>query len=127
VKETQSLFSGIVTSLVVFDNESECQNYLRKDDFCDTVFLIVGSDYEVSLITDFQQLPNVQAIYRYGQSSSSNETIIENYDDLCFRLTNDLIAHYNKLGSNYSAKQDAKAAKDMFMKVSELYDILAKL
>jgi hypothetical protein len=42
-------------------------------------------------------------------------------------LISKLAAHYNKLGSDCSAKQDAKTAKDMFMKTYKLYNILAEL
>jgi len=38
-----------------------------------------------------------------------------------------LAAHYNKLGSDCSAKQDAKKAKDAFMKAYKLDNVLAKL
>ncbi|CAF1370261.1 unnamed protein product [Rotaria sp. Silwood1] len=52
---------------------------------------------------------------------------VSNYNNLRFRLTYNLIGHYKKLGNDCSAKQDAKAAKDMATKARELCNILAEL
>jgi hypothetical protein len=91
-----------------------------------TIFLIIDTDYEESVVINFRQYTNVQAVYWYGKTSSENKTIIQNYNDFCFQLISDLIAHYNRLGSIYSTNEDAKAVGDMFMKVSKLYNILAE-
>ncbi|CAF4852327.1 unnamed protein product, partial [Rotaria socialis] len=82
------------------------------------------SDYDNTVVADFQQLLNVKGVYHCWLSDKTN---INNYGDLCLQLTCDLIAYYTKLGDDCSAKQDAKTARDMFMKANELCKILGEL
>jgi hypothetical protein len=114
VGKIQQVFEKIVSSFLVSDSLSECQNYLSENKSAGAVFLIFGTD---RVVADFQQLPNIKGVYRYEADKI-------NYDELCSRLTCDLIAYYNKLGDDYSAKKDTKTARDMFMKAHELCNIL---
>ncbi|CAF3223154.1 unnamed protein product [Rotaria sp. Silwood2] len=107
----------------VFDSLGDCRKDLLGHEVIGNIFLIIDAEYESSVVADFQQLPNVKVVGRYGQSSLENETVTDNYDDLCSRLTHDLIAHYNRLGTDCSNKHDAKTAKDMFMKAHKLCNI----
>lgn len=122
VKKAQDLLDGIAPPFELLHSEIAWQNYLQNTKSCGTLFLITDSD-EVNLIpTDLHSSFNVQAVYRYGKTSSIND----DDDDLCFELLTDLAIHYNKLGTIHSARENPKTAKDMFMKVSKLYEILAK-
>lgn len=116
----QSSLSQIVSSVQSFDNTIDCHNSLRMNELWGSVFLVIDPDYEDSTKPDFHQFRNVQAVYR------CTETLTDNDDNLAFQLFTGLAIHYQKLGAIYSARQDPKTAKDMFLKVSELYDILAK-
>ena len=127
VENVKQLFSKVISSFLVFDSQSDCYKYLLKDKLTNAMFLIIGNGYEDSIVVKFQQLPNVKGVHRYGQSSLENKTVLDNYHALCSRLAYDLIAHYNKLGTDCSAKQDAKTARDMFMKAHELCNILARI
>jgi hypothetical protein len=126
VKKVQNLLSDIVPPFQLFDNNTDCFNYIQKTEKCGAVFLIIDIDHENSTAIDSHPFPNVQVVYRYGKASSENETMIDNADDLCFQLLSDLAVHYDKLGSICSGRQDAKMARDMFIKVSKLYTILAE-
>ncbi|CAF4184048.1 unnamed protein product [Rotaria sp. Silwood2] len=123
VEKVKNLFSKVVSSFLVFDSLGDCRKDLLGHEVIGNIFLIIDAEYGSSVVVDFQQLPNVKVVGRYGQSSLENETVIDNYDDLCSRLTHDLIAHYNRLGTNCSNKHDAKTAKDMFMKAHKLCTI----
>ncbi|CAF2931568.1 unnamed protein product [Rotaria sp. Silwood2] len=123
VEKVKNLFSKGVSSFLVFDSLFDCHKDLLEHEVVGNIFLIIDADYEESVVVDFQQLPNVKVVGRYGQSSLENEAIIDNYDDLCSRLTHDLIAHYNRLGTECSKTHDAKTAKDMFMKAHKLCNI----
>jgi hypothetical protein len=127
VQKVEELFSKVVSSFLVFDNHLDCHKYLLENEPAIVTFLIIDNEYEDSIVTGFQQLSNVKVVYRYGQSSSKNEATIKNCHDLCFRLTYDLMNYYNKLGSDWGVKQDAKTAKDMFMKAHELCNIFDKI
>jgi hypothetical protein len=123
VKILENLLSDIVSSFQSFDNNIDCDNYIQK---CGTVFLIIDTDHCNTAAIDSHRFPNVQVVYRYGKASSENETMIDTYDDLCFHILSDLAIHYDKLGSLCSTREDPKTARDMFMKVSKLYTILAE-
>jgi hypothetical protein len=127
VEKVYELFSKVVSSFLVFDSHLDCHKYLLKNERDNAVFLIISNDYENWIVSDFQQLSNVKEAYHYGQSSSKNETIINNCHDLCVRLTHDLMVHYNRLGSDCSVEQDTKTASDMYMKAHELCNIFAKI
>jgi hypothetical protein len=127
VEKLQNTLCKVISPVPIFDTQFDCLNYLCTTVLAAVVFLIISADYEDLIVTGFQKFNNIQAIYRYGQIASQNEAIIDNYDDLCFHLISDLATHYNKLGSTCSAKQDAKTAKNMFMKAHELYNILVEL
>ncbi len=58
---------------------------------------------------------------------SLNGTVIDNYNDLCVRLISTLMDHYNKLGFDYSTKQDTEIGCDMYMKTYVLCNILYEL
>jgi hypothetical protein len=126
VKKMQNLLSEIVPPFQLFEHNTDCFNYIQKTEKCGAVFLIIDVDHENSTANDSHPFPNVQVVYRYGKASSENETMIGNADDLCFQLLSNLAVHYDKLGSICSGRQDAKTAKDMFIKVSKLYTILAE-
>jgi hypothetical protein len=121
VEKVQNLFEKVVSSFIVCDSKSICHNYLLENKSAGAIFLIIDTNDDVSTVADFEKLPNIKGVYRYGPSD------IANCDDLCSRLTCDLIAHYNKLGDDCSAKQDGKTAKDMFLKAHELCKILGEL
>lgn len=123
VEKVKNLFSEIVSSFAVFDSPSDCRKNLFEYEVVENIFLIIDTDYEDSVVVDFQQRPNVKMVSRFGQSSPENGKVIDNYYDLCSRLTYDLLAHYNKLGTEYSARQDPKTAKDMFKKAHKLCQI----
>ena len=127
IKKIQHRFDKIVSSFRLFESKSEYQSYVLENKFAGDIFLIISIDPEDSMAVDFQHLSNVKAVYHYGLSLVKNGTNITNYDDLCLRLACDLISHYNKLGDDCNAKQNAKAAKDMFMKAHELCKILDEL
>jgi hypothetical protein len=127
VKKMKELFSEVVSSFHVFDNELDCRVYLLENEFDGFMFLIIDTDYEDSIVVHLRELLNVKVVYRYGQSLLQNEKIIDNYDDLCFEVAYDLIGHYNKLGTICSAKQDAKIARDIFMKALKICNIFAEL
>jgi hypothetical protein len=127
VREMQNLICKVVSSFQAFASHASCQTYLLDHKTAGTVFLIISTDYEDSIVADLQQLPNVKFVYRYGQPSMKNESVISNYDYLRFRLIYDLIGHYKELGTNCKTIQDIKTAKDMFMKAHELCNILAEL
>ncbi len=114
----RKLLSTFISSFVVFDNQTTCENYLLKNKSTGLVYLIINTDHKISTL---QQLSHVTTVY-YDEQISSNE-----YNNLCFRLLSDLAIHYNNLGSIYSTKHDSKIAKDMFMKTHEIYNLLAKL
>jgi len=107
----------IVSSFRAFDCEHKCHEYLRVDKSVGTIFLIVNAGYESSVVVNLQQCNNVQAVYRYGEASSKDEIVINNYNDLCFRVLSDLFDHYNRLGFDYNSKYDAPIAKDMHTKI----------
>ncbi|CAF3995641.1 unnamed protein product [Rotaria sp. Silwood1] len=107
--------------------EVDYKNYLLENKSNDVAFLIINVDYRDSLTDDFKQLSNVKFVYRYEESLLKNDTVISNYNNLRFRLTYNLIGHYEKLGNDCSAKQDAKTAKDMATKARELCNSLAEL
>ena len=120
VEKVQRLLAGIVPPFLLFNTKVDWQNYLKTTELRGTLFLITGSGAENLLSEDNCSSPNIPTVYRYGKTPSKND------DDLCFQLLTDLASHYNKLGTIYSAKKDRKMAKDMFLKVSKLYNILAK-
>ena len=123
VEKVKNLFSEVVSSFAVFDSPSDCRKNLFEHEVVENIFLIIDADYEDSVVVDFQQRPNVKVVSRFGQSSPENGRVIANYYDLCSRLTYELLAHYNKLGTEYSARQDPKTAKDMFNKAYKLCQI----
>ncbi|CAF2621835.1 unnamed protein product [Rotaria sp. Silwood2] len=127
VEKVKNLLSKVASSFLVFDSLLDCQKDLLEDELVSNIFLIIDADYDDSVIIELQQLPNVKVVSRYGQSSLENKTAIENYDDLYYQLTHDVIAHYNRLGTYFSKKQDAKTAKDMFMKAHTLCNIDSEL
>ncbi|UJR38682.1 hypothetical protein I4U23_031348 [Adineta vaga] len=116
----KNLLDEIVSSFLVFDNLSDCCEYLHEHETSAHIFLIIDTDYDDLIVNDFRKRPNMKIVCRYGKSSSNNETTIDNYSELCFRLIHDLITHYNKLGTNYSNKKYARIAKEMFIKAHKL-------
>ncbi|CAF3686563.1 unnamed protein product [Rotaria socialis] len=106
VEKVKNIFQGIISNFFEFDSA------------------LKYSDYDNTVVADFQQLLNVKGVYHCWLSDKTN---INNYGDLCLQLTCDLIAYYTKLGDDCSAKQDAKTARDMFMKANELCKILGEL
>lgn len=123
VEKVKNLFSEIVSSFDIFDNRSDCRQNLSKYAVDDNIFLIVDTDYKDSTVSEFQQRPNVRLVSRFGQSSLENGRVIDNYYDLCSRLAQDLLVHFNKLGTEYSARKDSRTAKDMFKKAYKLCQI----
>ncbi|CAF1374168.1 unnamed protein product [Adineta ricciae] len=120
IEKIENHFSEVISSFLVFNDPLICHQRILDNEIQTKIFLIIDSNYDESIINDFQKLSNVKIVIRYGQISSENETIIDNYDDLCFHLTHELLTHYNQLGSFYSNKQDAKTAKDMYIKAQLL-------
>lgn len=127
IEGLSKLLSTIVSSFSVFDDQVICEQYLLENKSVGMIFFVISTDHQISVRIEPHQLSNVKIVYYCEKASSKNEPMITKYNDLCFRLISDLATHYNNLGSIYSAKQDAKTAKDMFIKTYELYNILAKL
>jgi hypothetical protein len=127
VEKVQNLFKNIDLCFSIFDDKQECYGYVCTTEFKSTVFLIIDAGYEDSSVADFQHLSNVKQIYRHVPSSSTKDTVSSNRDNLCFQLTHDLISHYNKLGTQCSARQDAEKAEDIFLKAYELCKLLTEL
>lgn len=121
INTIQNHFSKVISSFQDFDNQTDCQNYLLEDKTSGAVFLIINSDYEDSIVANFQQLSNVKFVYRL------NESVITNYDYLRFQLAYDLMGYYKKLGTDCKVNNNEKTAKDMFMKAYVLCNILAGL
>ncbi|CAF1342495.1 unnamed protein product [Adineta steineri] len=120
MKRLINLFDEIISSFSVFANLSDLREYLHEHETFAHIFLIIDTDYDDLVVADFHKRSNIKIVCRYGQSSSKNETTIDNYPELCLHLTHDLITHYNKLGTHYSTKKEAKTAKEMFTKAHEL-------
>ncbi|UJR17019.1 hypothetical protein I4U23_003917 [Adineta vaga] len=116
-EKVQQAFEKVVSSFLISENLSQCENYLLDNKSFGVCFMILGSVYEEKIIDDFQKFSNIKGFYRY-------DTQKNNYDELCLQLACDLMAYYNKLGDEYKAKKDTKKAKDMFMKAHELCEIL---
>lgn len=121
------LLSNIVSSFLIFADRITCEQYLAQNKSMGMVFLVINSEHQISFGMDFHELSNIKLIYYYEKVSLKNESLLTDYNDLCFRLLSDLATHYNNLGSLCSAKNDAKTAKEMFLKTHELYRILANL
>jgi hypothetical protein len=62
-------------------------------------------------------------LYRYDQFPSNNEMITDNYNELCFQLTHDLITHYNSLGNECRDRKDEGKAKEMFLNAHKLCEL----
>ncbi|CAF0862448.1 unnamed protein product [Adineta steineri] len=120
MKRLINLFDEIVSSFSVFANLSDFRECLHEYETFVHIFLIIDADYDDLVVADFHKRSNIKIVCRYGQSSSKNETTIDNYPELCLHLTHDLITHYNKLGTDYSTKKDATTAKEMFTKAHKL-------
>jgi hypothetical protein len=127
MERLQNLLKDIISSFSTFDDEHQCYQHMCTTEFDNIVFLIIDTSYKEVSVIGFHQLTNVKKLYRYGQSSSTNETISSTPDELCLQLTHDLIAHYNKLGSECNSRKDLKQAKEMFLKAHELCKRLIKL
>jgi hypothetical protein len=120
-KKLELILHDVISSILIFKNQSDFLSFLQKREYDAVVFLIITTDYNNF---DYQQVSNVKYIYRYEKPSSKKEAIIDNYNDLRSRLIRDLIAHYDQLGSNCSTRRDAQAAEIIFKKIRKLYNII---
>jgi hypothetical protein len=126
VEQVQKDFSEIVSCYSSFGDEYDCQHHLSNNENVIVVFLIIDTHYDESIITTFEYLNNVKRLYRYGGSTLDSKAVITNSNDLRYRLTYDLIAHYSDLGAECRTKNDAEQAREIFLKAKKLCDFLAE-
>ena len=123
----QKRFGDILSSISTFKDQEECFCHVCTNEHDNTVFLIIDGDYKDSAVVGLSNLRNVKKIYSCNRTSSTNKTSVNNHNDLYFQLTHDLIAHYNKLGSDFNARKEAEKAKEMFLKAHQLCKIILEL
>ena len=107
---------NIVPSLIVFDNEQTCWNHVRQCDDETALFLLVDPNCDLSMVTRLAELTQVKELYRTKNFIDVNE--------LCFRLTHDLIKHYGQLGDQLEAETRNQEARQMFQRAQQLCQIL---
>jgi hypothetical protein len=120
MENLQKPLKKFISSYLTFDDEKNCYDHVCRNEVQNCVFLIIHTDYDGSVVTHFEKLPNVKNVYRYGQSSFKNKISITNDDDLYFKLIHGLIAHYNKLGAAFNARKDSDNAANMYSNAREL-------
>ncbi len=108
----------ISPSLIVFDNEQTCCNHVEQCGDETAIFLLVdpNPNYNSSVMKRLEGLAQVKHLYH-------TERFI-NINQLCFRLTHDLIKHYGQLGDQLTAEQRNQEAQQMFLRAQQLCQIL---
>ncbi len=106
----------IVPSLIVFDNEQTCWDYVVQCGDETAIFLLVDPDYDRLIVTRLEGLAQVKHLYR-------TEGFID-INKMCFRLTHDLIKHYGQLGDQLQAEKRNQEARQMFLRAQQLCQIL---
>lgn len=106
ITNTQKLFENLVSSFLIFDDCEECYSHICMDGFNHSVFLIIDDNYQERSIATLQTLNNIKQFYRSNQSG------------VRFKLTYDLVSHYNQLGNQCEDNKDFENAKKKLFKSS---------
>lgn len=116
--EREEKLSRISPSLVVFEHEESCWKHLLQSDDENAIFLLVDLDSvrASSIKGRLQELPQIKHLYRMENFT--------NIDQLCFRLTHDLIKYYGQVGDQLKAEKRNQEAQKMFQRAQQLCHIL---
>jgi hypothetical protein len=125
--ETENSFKNIVSSFMIFDDCEECFGHLCTDGLNHSVFLIIDNNYQEKSLATLQTLNNIKKMFRYNQLPSTKEIKNDDQNNVCVRLTFDLIGHYNQLAKQCEENKDSDNAKKMFSKARLLCELLPKL
>ena len=99
----------------MFQHEQSCRTHVLQCDGDDSaIFLLL--DLDSSIITRFQGLKQVKHLYHMEDFT--------NIDQVCFRITHDLIKHYGHAGDQLRAEKRNQEAQQMFLRAQQLCQIL---
>jgi hypothetical protein len=73
VEKLHEFLDDVVSPFQSFVSKFDCQNYLRKNEFCGAVFLMIHADYEDSVVADF---PIVMGKHHRKMKQLSTNTMI---------------------------------------------------
>lgn len=120
----KNYFDDFFSSNYSFYNEHQCHQHIVEHENTDEVFLIILTDYQSSITTNFRQFSNVKYVYSYGKLKNKKERIFPIRDDLYYQLTLDLIRYYAELGDEYEMNNQRKIAREIFLKGQKLCQFL---
>lgn len=113
-------------SYPTFNDASVCYRQISKCEHENYIFLVMNqTDYNTSL-EDFEKATNVKFIYSYGTERDDNQSTICDTNDLIYRLTSDLMEHYEKLARQYQSKKENSKAREMFLQAKDLCSFLSE-
>jgi len=119
----EKYFGDFFSSYYFFHNQHKCHQYIVEHENNSDIFLIIHTDYQQSLMNNFDQFSNIKYVYYYGKLSDTKEKIL---NDLYYQLTYDLIGYYAELGDEYKTNNQAKLARDSFFKGQKLCQFLSE-
>ena len=113
-------------SYEIVEDPTACYQQIVKYRGVNHIFLVMNQeDYETS-VANFEGLTHVKRIYCYGAARAETELTICGTNKLIYRLTCDLIDHYEKLAQQYQSNKQMSLAREMLIQAKDLCHFLSE-